>query len=353
MGGAGVLAGVRVVEIGAEATGSLATRPLAEHGATVIRVESLRRPGALRTAHARPGEAVDPDASPRFARLNPDKWSVAIDVETPEGAALVRRLAAVADVVSLHGEPREWQALGLAPEALRAERPELVVVTGGPDDATANAPLARVLALLVAAALFARARTGEGRHIDVADHATLVRTLAVAPARPAVASPAGVYPCAGDAWIAIEIGSDAAWSALVAVLGAPAWGEDGRFASAAAREAHREALDRALAERTREHPPYPLMGRLQEAGVAAGVVQDFQHVLRDPQLAHRRHFAVLDHAALGRMPYERSGFRLAAHPCGFDDSAPLVGEDGDVVLGELLGLPVEEIQRLVAAGVVG
>lgn len=348
----GALAGVRIVEIGAEATASLATRPFAEHGATVIRVECARRPGALRTSHAGSGEPVDPDASPLFARFNPDKWSVAIDVETAAGAALVLRLAAWADVVALYGMSGGRASHGLTPAALRAGRPELVVLTSAAGGATPAPLVAHGMALLVAAALLERARTGVGRHIDVSDDAALLPGVAAAPARRANAAPAGVYPCAGDARIAIEIARDAEWRALVAAMGSPAWAQDARFAAAAGRVAHRDEIDRALATGTAEHAPYPLMARLQEAGVPAGVAQDFQQVLRDPQLAHRRHFAVLDHAALGRLPYERSGFRLAASRGGFDDSAPLLGEDGDVVFAEILGLSPDAIERLLAEGVI-
>jgi len=353
MGGDGVLAGVRIVEIGAEATGSLATRPFVEHGATVIRVESARRPGALRTSHARPGEPTDLDAAPLFARLNPDKWSVAIDVQRPAGAALVLRLAAWADVVAMYGDPGAMEAIGLAPAALRAARPNLVVVTSDATGATADVLAAQGMALVVAAALLERSRTGRGRHVEVSDAEGIAPRLAADEVAGSNAAPTGVYPCAGDAWIAIEIGHDEEWRALVAAMESPHWAQDARFASAPGREAHREELGRALAAFTREHAPYPLMGRLQEAGVPAGVVQDFPQLLRDPQLAHRRHFAVLDHAALGRMPYERSGFRLSASRGGFDDSAPLLGEDDDVVFGEILGLSPDEIERLIADGVIG
>jgi crotonobetainyl-CoA:carnitine CoA-transferase CaiB-like acyl-CoA transferase len=139
---------------------------------------------------------VDPDASPLFARLNPDKWSVAIDVETAAGAALVLRLAAWADVVALYGVSGGREPHGLTPAALRAGRPELVVLTSAAGGATPAPLVAHGMALLVAAALLERARTGVGRHIDVSDDAVLLPGVAAAPARRANAAPAGVYPCA-------------------------------------------------------------------------------------------------------------------------------------------------------------
>ncbi len=166
-------------------------------------------------------------------------------------------------------------------------------------------------------------------------------------------APHGVYPCAGDdAWIAIAVAREGEWHGLVAAMGEPAWAHDARFATAEARDAHQDELDAHLAAWTREFGAYLLMARLQEAGVPAGVVQHLDEVLQDPQLAHRRHFVPLDHAVLGVLPYERSGFRLSASPGGFDDSGPLLGEDNDMVLGELLGLSPAEIEQLVADGVV-
>lgn len=353
MGAAGVLAGVRIVEIGAEGTASLATRALAEQGATVIRIEWTQRPGALRTSHARAGEPTDLDASRRFARLNPDKWSVAIDVHAPAGAALVARLAARVDVLAMHGESSALDGLGLVPTALLSRHPQLVVLTGPAGDVTVDPLMARGMALSVAAALLARARTGIGRHIDVSDLEAVVRGVAAGRVLRWPTPVTGFHPCADGTAMAIEIGCDADWRALVVAMGSPAWAADARFATASDRETHREALDQALATFTREHPPYPLMARLQQAGVRAGVVQDFQRVLRDPQLAHRHHFTVLDHAALGRMPYERGGIRIGASSGGFDDSAPLLGEDGDVVLGEFLGLSPEQIETLIADGIIG
>jgi benzylsuccinate CoA-transferase BbsF subunit len=405
MGEHGVYAGLRILELGVGAAGSVATRYFAEHGATVLRVESSAQPDFLRLLHARSGEPIDLDAAPTFALLNPDKWSVALNLQRPEGVSLALRLADWADVVSQSGTPGAMEKLGLGPEALLARKPGLVVVTnslfgatgpqrhhpgfggegaalagfdhvtGWPDReaigpcATSTDPLsARYVAVAIAAALLERGRSGLGRHIDVSQVETGVYSLSEAVVRESAngesvaragnrqpgAAPHGVYPCAGDdAWIAITVFDDAEWQALGAAMGAPAWAHDARFVGALGREANQAAVDAELAAWTRRFPAYALLSRLQEAGVPAGVVQGFRELVRDPQLAHRRHFVTLDHAALGPLPYERSGFRLSASPGGFDDSGPLLGEDDDVVLGEILGLSEAEIARLVAEGVVG
>ena len=404
MGESGVYAGLRILELGAGAAGPVATRYFAEQGATVIRVESSVRPDFLRLLHARPGEAVDLDAAPMFALLNPDKWSVSIDLRKPAGVELVLQLADWADVVAQNFAPGAMDKLGLGPSQLLARKPALIVVTsalfgqtgpqrhypgfGGQGSAIAGfnhltgwpdresiGPYAtitdslspRYVALLIAAALLERSRGGGGQHIDVSQIETGVYSLselvvrcsangesvARAGNREEGAAPHGVYPCAGDdAWIAIAVASDDEWQALVAAMGAPTWAREPRFATAAGRVAHQDDLDARLAAWTHESGAYLLMAQLQEAGVPAGVVQHLNELLQDPQLAHRRHFVPLDHAVLGVLPYERAGFRLSASPGGFDDSGPLLGEDNDKVLGEILGLSPAEIEQLLVDDVI-
>jgi benzylsuccinate CoA-transferase BbsF subunit len=406
MGAAGVYSGLRVLELGAGAAGPVATRYFAEQGATVVRIESRRRPDFLRQI---PGPGGPPaagsalDGSPMFALLNPDKRSVALNLQTPEGVDLAWRLVGWAEVVLENFAPGVLERLGLAPARMLERRPDLVVVSSclfgqtGPErdypgfggqgsaiagfneltgwpDREAIGPYAtitdslspRYVALLVAAALLERRRSGRGRHIDVSQIETGVYSLSEAVVRcsaggevarragnrEAGAAPHGVYPCAGeDAWIAIAVRSDAEWHALVSAMGAPRWAGEARFATAAAREAHQDALDERVAAFTRGSGAYALAAALQAAGVPAGPVQNVPELLRDPQLAHRGHFVRLEHAALGALFGERSGFRLSESPGGFERPGPLLGEHTHEVLSGILGLARAEIDDLVARGV--
>jgi benzylsuccinate CoA-transferase BbsF subunit len=295
------------------------------------------------------------------------------------------------------------ERLGLAPARLLERRPDLVVVSSclfgqsGPErdypgfggqgaaiagfneltgwpDREAVGPYAtitdslspRYVALLVAAALWVRQRSGRGQHIDVSQIETGVYSLSEAIVRCSAggglvsrvgnrepgAAPHGVYPCEGDdAWIAISVFREAEWEALVALMGEPRWTREPRFATRAAREAEQAALDERLSAWTRDFGAHVLAAALQDAGVPAGPVQKLPELLSDPQLAHRRHFARLEHAVLGPLFCERSGFRLAESPGGFERPGPLLGEHTGEVLGDLLGLSPEEIRELVARGV--
>jgi len=236
----------------------------------------------------------------------------------------------------------------------------------GPGAAGTDALSPRYTAALVAAALLARDATGRGQHIDVSQvevgvHALselVVRwtgageALARAGNRDERAAPHGVYPCEGnDAWIAIEVRDDLEWDALCAAMGDPPWAVEERFATAAGRLAHADELDERVADWTRAFAPYDLMAGLQEAGMPAGVVQTPEMLLRDPQLAHRGHFARVEHAVLGPLFVERAGFRLAEHPGGFACAGPRLGEHTDAVLRDQLGIDAGEIAALRERGV--
>ncbi len=399
----GIFAGLKVLEFGSGAAGPLVTRYFVEQGATVVRVESSRRPDFLRTIHLTDANPFGLDGSPMFVLLNPGKQSVRLDLAKPEGVALARRLMAWADVVTENFAPGVMARWGLDWESARKTRPDLVWLSGclfgqtGPQrrypgfggqgsaiagfnhltgwpDREAIGPYATITdslsprfgALLVAAALYERRRTGGGQHIDLSQIETGVYCLSemvvLHSANGEVAArlgnhdpnaaPHAIYPCQGeDRWIAIAVLSDDEWQMLVRVLGDPPWA-DSRFATLAGRKAREDELDARIGEWTRGLEAYDLMRRLQGVGVRAGVVQTFEDLLRDPQLAARGHFRRLAHGHLGELLFEHSGLRLGSHPPRLDRPGPNLGEHDRDVLGGILGLDAREIERLIADEVV-
>jgi benzylsuccinate CoA-transferase BbsF subunit len=328
---------------------------------------------------------------------------VRLDLTKPDGLALVRRLVDWADVVTENFAPGVLARLGLDADELRRARPELVwlsnclfgqtgpqrhypgfggqgaaiagfnALTGWPDRealgpyATITDSLApRFGALLVAAALLERRRSGRGAQLDLSQIEAGVYCLSEAVVRASAgdvptrlgnrdpnAAPHGIYPCAGEErWIAIAVLSDSEWRALARAMGDPPWAADARLATLAGRLAHEDELDADVADWTRGCEAYALMERLQAAGVRAGVVQTFEDLLRDPQLAARGHFRRLRHVHLGELDFEHSGLRLAGHPPRLESPGPNLGEHDAEVLGGILGLGSAEIERLVRDGVV-
>jgi benzylsuccinate CoA-transferase BbsF subunit len=389
--------GVKILELGAGAAGPVATKYFAEHGARVVRVESARRPDFLRTLFLGKDSPLGLDGSPMYVLLNPNKQCVSLDLSKPQAVALVKRLAAWADVVCENFAPGVMAKWGLDYESLRRAKPDLVMASGclfgqtgpqrsypgfggqgsaiagfnhltgwpdrephGPYGTITDSLSPRYVALAVAAALLHRRRTGEGTHIDLSQIEAGVYALSELVVRRSAngehvtragnrdehACPHGVYPCAGDdRWIAIAVTSDAEWGALAAEMGSPALARADRFADP-------DALDERIAGWTRRFEACALAERLQAAGVPAGPVQDFQQLLDDPQLAHRGHWVPLRHAHLGELPFERCGFRLSDAPGALRAPGPNLGEHNQAVLGDLLGLDAGEIARLVADGVV-
>jgi crotonobetainyl-CoA:carnitine CoA-transferase CaiB-like acyl-CoA transferase len=399
--GEGALAGLRVLELGSGAAGPVATRYFVEHGAEVIRIESRRAPDFLRVLFLTPDSKLGVDGSPMFLLLNPDKRSFPVDLTKPEGVALVRRLALEwADVVSENFAPGPIERWGLSHASLAAERPGLVMssaclfgqtgpqrhypgfggqgsaisgfnhLTGWPDR-EAHGPAhtitdsmsPRFVALGIAAALLEKRRSGRGRYLDLSqiEAAVYVQSEGIARAsasgevlgrhgnRDEHMAPHGVYPCQGDdRWIAIAVQDDAAWQALRRELGDPAFARNPALDTAAGRLAHADALDAELAAWTRERDAVALAQQLQQAGIEAGIVAKERDLLDDPQLAHRGHFVPVAHPHLGTLLLERSGFRLSASPGGYHRAGPCLGEHGEAILREILGLDDAEIARLTA-----
>jgi len=233
-------------------------------------------------------------------------------------------------------------------------------------------------AVAVLAGLLHRRRTGAGQHLDVSqlEPATALSGAllldAILNARPTrrpgyppgnrrlhpPSAPGGAYRAAGatgavgqhhsDNWVVISCSTEAHWRALVGVMGAPPWSADPRFASLESRAAHAEELDPLVESFTSAHERYALMDRLQSAGVPAGVVQDAADRLeRDPQLAARGHFTSLGNAE--GVPFRMSA--TAPRTGGLLDRAPpLLGQDTEDVLGDLLGLSPDDVAALAAEG---
>ena len=117
-----------VLEFGGGAAGPVATRYFADHGATVIRVESKQRPDFLRLLKFVPGQAGGLDAAEHFGVLNANKRSVAINLSDPRGVAVAKRLALWADCIAENFAPGAMKKWGLDYASLVQERPDLVMM---------------------------------------------------------------------------------------------------------------------------------------------------------------------------------------------------------------------------------
>ncbi len=404
------LEGVRVLDFTRIWSGPLATRFLADLGAEVIKVEAPNGRGPASVPPGSPGYFPDGDPGERpynrqglTNKFNRNKQSLAVDLKTPEGVEVVRRLVDRSDVLVENFSARAMPSLGLGHEALRERNPRLVYVAmpafglGGPYRdyvglGPSIEPLSGLTALMgygpdeprltaqaitdaasgvtataaVLTALWRREQTGRGALVDLSQSEAMAAYLAQEvverqlsgrePERLGNASayhaPQGVYRCAGDdVWLALSAPSEVTWAALAAVAGR-GWDVDPRFSTARERLAHRAALDEAIEAWTCEQERAALVARLLGAGVAAAPVNSAPEWLADPHLLAEGYFATLHAPDVG-------DYRTDGLPLRFDGhrdystwrGAVGLGQDNAAVL-RLAGYSDEEAADLAARGIV-
>jgi crotonobetainyl-CoA:carnitine CoA-transferase CaiB-like acyl-CoA transferase len=147
--------------------------------------------------------------------------------------------------------------------------------------------------------------------------------------------------------------TDAEWSALCQVFGAPEWTRDQRFANSLGRWKHASLLDQYVAGSTELWDAPALATRLRAVGIPAGVVQTSQDLLSDEHLRVRQAFWVIAHAQAGTHPYPAPSTRLTGTPPHPRRPAPNLGEHNADILTRLLALSPAEVRDLEAQGVIG
>ncbi|MET9381791.1 CoA transferase [Streptomyces sp. NPDC002928] len=396
------LDGVRVLDLTWVLAGPYCTKVLADHGADVIKVESVRRPDPTRFApfmHLSRGPHTDPDANGYFNEVNRNKRSVALDTRTEEGVAVLRELIASCDVLVENFSSTVMTKLGLGYDTLRELNPGLVYVSmsgmghTGPrngwvsyaDTVSAGSGLTGLTgwgaddvvgviyghgdivaglqaALATVAALEYRAQTGRGQHIDLSQLEAITAHMGTSllasahgttPPGPIgnthpVWSPQGVYRCLGaDRWLAVSVRTDGEWQALCEVIGRPGLAADERLRTAEGRRRESALVDGAIGAWARGLPADAAAELLQERGVPAGTVQDGRDLVEhDPQLRARGFYVRMEHPRAGAFLHEGVPIRLMGTPGGIRRPAPVLGADTDEVLREVAGLAPERLRRL-------
>ncbi len=396
------LAGLKVLDLMWVMAGPAASRVLADHGADVIRVESIHRIDTARTLAPFVDNDGHPEQSGLFNNLNGNKRGMALDLSHPLSHSVMTDLVQWADVVLDAFSPRGMRSLGLSHEILLRRRPNMVVAstclngqTGplsslagfgtmaaamsgffhicgwtdrppcGPFGAYTDYVSPRYFLCTVLAAVDHQRRTGKGQYIDFSQSEASIHNLSpilldyVVNGRIAermgnddpVMSPHGVYPGQGDGpdadpWVAIACETDEQWRALCKAVGGPLEALSGL--ERPERRARRREIDGHLTAWTKVRPPDEVMAELQLAGVPAHTVANSAEVLADPQLAHRAHHVELPHGRLGSTWIEGSRFRLSRTPAAMRRAGPTLGQDTFEILAGTLGYDAEWIAELAA-----
>ncbi|MDT5355189.1 MAG: hypothetical protein QOJ56_3721 [Mycobacterium sp.] len=397
-------AGMKVLDLSTFWAGGYLTCYLGAYGADVVKVESIQRPDGFRYSAAYPHEGDDwYEHSALWQATNLNKRDITLDLTSPPGRGLARRLAAQADVVVENFSPRVMEQFGLDYPSLAALRPDVIgvrmpgfgldgpwrdyvgwalnieqasgmsAVTGYADGPPCNVqgpadPIVGVHAgVALLAALEHRRRTGEGQLIEVAQ----IEVCAAVTAEPVIEYSMngivrpregnrqrgccqGVYPTdTDDAWVALSVRDETDWSQLVEAMGRPALLEDARLATADGRAAAHDVFDQVVAAWTRTQAPANIVAALRERDIPVEEVVTPERMYDLPELDARGYYEDFEHAVTGWHRYPGWPFRITPGPARHHRFAPpTLGQHNDEILSGL-GLSRDELVALRRDRVIG
>lgn len=396
------LEGIVVCDFSWVGAGPIATSVLAQCGADVIKIESVKRPDTLRRGEPfKDGIGTGLDRSGYFAARNANKRDIALDMNHPRAREVAVRLIEKSDIVINNfrvGQMEKWK---LGWEDVQKINPRAIYVTmsmqgidgphsrymgygvnlnalcgltaraGFPGQApfgtgtnyTDHVMVPTHTLFGIMAALLEREATGRGQTVSLSQ---LESAICMTPSAPmafaangealgpqgygdAEAAPHGVYTTLGyRKWIAIAVFDDAQWATLRRVMGNPPWAEDERFATIEMRRRHAAELDERIEGWTATQYGDWLMEALLKAGVAAGEVRDAREAIEDEHLRRRGFWAYLDHPEVGVTLYNRAPIVFSRTPVEMKSAAPSIGQHTREVLGGMLGYSYGEIEDLAA-----
>jgi crotonobetainyl-CoA:carnitine CoA-transferase CaiB-like acyl-CoA transferase len=375
------LAGLRVLDLSRVLAGPLCTMILGDLGAEVIKVE---RPGTgddTRTWGPPWAEGPDGAEAAYYLCCNRNKKSLVADLKSPDGQALVRRLAREADVLVENYAPGTLERFGLDHASLSAENPRLVYctitgygasgpeagrpgydfavqarsgwmsITGEPDGYPVKVGVAVVdvltgqnAAIGILAALRERESSGLGQRLEVslwdsalAGLVNVTQAALVTGREPrrwgnahATIVPYQAFDAADRPFV-VAVGNDAQWRRMCEAIGADDLANDPKLASNPGRVERRERVVRALAERFHTRPADAWLAALDAAGVPCAPVQTAGEALRDPATTGRDGLWWMESDGYGRVATVSPPVRLDRTPASLRRHAPRLGEHDDDV----------------------
>lgn len=403
------LSHIRVLDLSRVLAGPWASQTLADLGADVIKIE---RPGVgddtrgWGPPYLRDGEGRETREAAYYLAANRGKRSVTLDVASPEGQEIVRRLAAESDVFLENFKVGDMARYGLGWEDLKKINPRLVYcsitgfgqtgpmahlpgydfiiqgigglmsITGERDDRPGGGPqkvgvavadlmtgLYSTIAIL--GALTHRDRTGEGQHIDMALLDVQVAAIANmnlnyltsgrVPRRQGNAH-ANIVPyqvfAAADGDLVVAVGNDGQFARLAELIGAAHLAGDPRFAKNADRVRNREILVPMLLEIFSTRNVADWIAAIEPEGIPCGPINDIGQVFAHPQVVAREMRRDLPHPTAGTAPTVANPIRYSATPIAYDRAPPTLGQHTREVLRDVLGLAEDEIGDLARRAIV-
>jgi formyl-CoA transferase len=400
---------IRVLDLTRVLAGPWCAQNLADLGADVIKVE---RPGAgddtrsWGPPYLQDADGRDTSEAAYYLAANRGKRSVTLDIATPEGQDIVRRLARQSDVVLENYKVGQLKKYGLDYDSLKREKPDLIYcsitgfgqdgpyaqragydfiiqgmggfmsITGEGDDLPGGGPQKAGVAIsdlmtgmystiAVMAALTHRDRTGEGQYIDMALLDVQVAMLANMntnylasgnpPKRWGNAHP-NIVPyqtfATADGHIIVAVGNDGQYRRFIQAGGRPELANDDRFATNPMRVRHRDTLVPLLAEMVKTKTKQQWIDVLEAAGVPCGPINTLGEVFDNPQVEARGLRIDLPHPTGSKVKLVGSPIKMSATPPCYDMPPPMLGEHTEEVLRNLLGQSEEQIADLQNKGII-
>ncbi len=391
----GPLAAVRIIDLTSMISGPTATMLLADQGADVIKVEN-----PLGGDYTRMVSTSRKGFTASFVNNNRNKRSITLNLKNSRGVEILKRLARDADVLVQNYRPGVVDRIGIGEATIRAVAPSIIYVsisgfgeTGPYAQKPVYDPLMQALSGLttvqagsdelrprlvrtilpdkltgyaaaqaITAALFARARTGEGQHIKLSMLDTVVAFL--------WGSDMGAHTFVGDelpketaqsfidliyetsnGYISVAVQSDKEWAALCRAFNKLEWLDDPRFATAALRH---ENIDDRLAltqEVLRTASTAEWLERLEAEDVPCAPVLRRREVIRHPQIIANKTLVEREHPIAGTLRQARPAPRFSRTPTSFRHPAPSLGQHTREILTEV-GLTETEIEALASEEVI-
>lgn len=391
------LTGLTIVDCATLFAGPLAATILGDFGAEVIKIEHPRRPDPSR------GHGPSKDGVGLWWKmLGRNKHTVTLDLSHPEGAAVLTRLVATADVLIENFRPGTLERWGIGPQRLHEVNPDLVIarvsgfgqfgpyahrpgfgtlaesmsgfaaVTGEPDGPPTLPPFGLadgVAALCCVTAVLTALRHrevggGRGQVIDLAiieplltllgAQSTVYDQLGQVPARTGNRSannaPRNVYRTADDRWVAISTSSQSIAERVMRLVGHPEVVDEPWFTTGEGRVAHADELDSHVSAWIAARPLAEVVRVFEEAQAAVAPVYDIRDIFADPQYRALDSITTVADEDLGPLRMPNVLYRLSDTPGGIRWAGRAHGADTDRVLRERLGLSANEVRRLREAG---
>ena len=374
------LQGIRVLDLSRVLAGPYCTMVLGDLGAEVIKVEP---PEGDETRGWGPPFAGGESAY--YLCVNRNKRDMVINLKTDEGKTILRELALQSDVLVENFRPGTLEKFGLDFATLHALNPKLIYcsitgfgqtgsmkdkpgydfmiqasgglmsITGEPDGEPMKTGVAVVdlfagqnAIIAILAALQARTLTGEGQHLDIALFDSQLGWLANVASNYLISGKlpkrygnahANIVPYqsfqASDGWFAIAVGNDRQFARLCELLGKPELAANEKFASNSARVQNREEVIFILASIFKTASVAEWLGKLDEAEIPCGPINNFEQVFSMPQVKERGMLVQMEHPTIGTLPLVGSPLKMSATPVEYRLPPPLMGEHTEEILREL------------------